>query len=136
MTTNTPTPEGRPGETQAALLGLCPACGQKTLFGGLVNFAPKCSHCGLDFSRFNVGDGPAAFLTLGIGALVVILALWLEFTVHPPFWVHILLWVPLITVSVIWGLRVTKAWLLQAEYWRSAAEAVSTKADEQGPGES
>ena len=30
---------------------------------------PRCRACGLDFARFNVGDGPAAFLTLIVGAL-------------------------------------------------------------------
>jgi uncharacterized protein (DUF983 family) len=109
--------------TQAALLGLCPKCGSKTLFEGLVQFAPQCSTCGLDFGRFNVGDGPAAFLTLIIGAIVLVLALVLEVSAHPPFWVHALLWIPLTGAAVIYGLRISKAWLLQAEYWRKAREA-------------
>jgi len=52
------------------------------------------------------------------------LALWLEFSIHPPFWVHGLLWLPVIVLATIGGLRVTKAWLLQSEYWRKAKEAV------------
>lgn len=115
--------EGQPAAVRAALLGLCPQCGERTLFAGVASFAPSCSSCGLDYSRFNVGDGPAAFLTMIIGALAVILALWLEFSVHPPFWVHVLLWLPLIGITTVWGLRVAKAWLLQAEYWRKAREA-------------
>jgi len=119
------TPEAEPAvsATQAALLGLCPKCGSKTLFEGLIQFAPKCSACGLDFGRFNVGDGPAAFLTLIIGAIVLVLALVLEVSAHPPFWVHALLWIPLTGAAVVYGLRVSKAWLLQAEYWRKAREA-------------
>ncbi|HZF45525.1 MAG TPA: DUF983 domain-containing protein [Sphingomonadaceae bacterium] len=128
--------EGQPAAVQAALLGLCPRCGAKSLFEGPVRFAPRCKQCGLDFSQFNVGDGPAAFLTLIIGALVVILALWLEFSVHPPFWVHALIWIPVIAGSTVLGLRVSKAWLLQAEYWRRAKEVTGgdvgseTEADE------
>ena len=121
-----PDTEGQPAAAQAALLGLCPQCGSKTLFGGLVKFAPRCRVCGLDFDRFNVGDGPAAFLTLVIGALVVVMALVLEFKVHPPLWVHALVWLPVIFGATIWGLRVTKAWLLQAEYWRKAKEVVQS----------
>jgi len=123
MADETQTPEGQSGEVRAALLGLCPRCGSKTLFGSLVQFAPNCRACGLDFSRFNVGDGPAAFLTMVIGALVVALALWLEFSFHPPLWLHAVLWFPVIIGATIWGLRASKAWLLQAEYWRDAREA-------------
>jgi len=108
---------------QAALFGLCPRCGAHGLFGGMTRFAPRCRVCGLDFAQFNVGDGPAAFLTLIIGALVTGLALWLELAAHPPFWVHIVLWVPFTAGAVIWGLRAGKAALLAAEFRRHAGEA-------------
>lgn len=117
--------EGQPAAAQAALFGLCPKCGSKSLFGGLVNFAPRCRGCRLDFTQFNVGDGPAAFLTLVIGGLVVALALWLQFTLYPPWWVHALIWIPVVFGATIAGLRITKAWLLQAEYWRKAREVVN-----------
>jgi len=114
--------KGRPSVGSAALFGLCPQCGERTLFHGLATFAPRCRACGLDFSRFNVGDGPAAFLTLIIGALVVGLAMWLELAVGPPFWVHIVLWVPFTAGAVLWGLRAGKSALLAAEYQRQAGE--------------
>lgn len=115
--------KGQPGIASAALFGLCPQCGSRTLFAGLASFAPRCRTCSLDFSSFNVGDGPAAFLTLIIGAVIVGLALWLEVAAHPPFWVHVILWVPATTASVIWGLRAGKSALLAAEYQRKAGEA-------------
>ncbi|MEO6091756.1 MAG: DUF983 domain-containing protein [Novosphingobium sp.] len=118
-----PASKARPGIASAALFGLCPRCGARTLFGGLTGFAPNCPSCGLDFSSFNVGDGPAAFLTLIIGALVTGLALWLELAVHPPFWVHVVLWVPITAAAVVWGLRVGKAALLAAEFQRRAGES-------------
>ena len=116
---------GQPSLRQAALLGLCPRCGGRTLFEGITNFAPQCRACGLDYSRFNVGDGPAAFLTLIIGAVITGLALWLDAAFHPPFWVHILLWVPITAAAVIYGLRVAKSALLHTEYVRNAREAGS-----------
>lgn len=116
---------GQPGILQAALFGLCPKCASRTLFDGPVKFAERCRVCGLDLSRFNVGDGPAAFLTLIIGALIVALALWLDATVRPPFWVHALIWIPVTIAAVMLGLRVSKAWLLQAEYRNNAREAGS-----------
>jgi uncharacterized protein (DUF983 family) len=114
--------KGQPGLVPAALFGLCPRCGARTLFAWVARFAPRCAECGLDFSAFNVGDGPAAFLTLIIGALITALAIGLELAAHPPFWVHIILWVPITTLAVIWGLRAGKAALLAVEFKRQAGE--------------
>ena len=113
-------PKGQPGLAEAALFGLCPRCGARTLFAGATRFADRCRACGLDLTRFNVGDGPAAFLTLIVGAVIVILALWLQLAAEPPWWLHVLLWVPLTVAGVILGLRVAKAALLQSEYRNKA----------------
>ncbi len=113
---------GQPGIASAALFGLCPQCGARGVFAGLAKFVPACRSCGLDLSEFNVGDGPAAFLTFIVGGLITGLAIWLELSWHPPFWVHILLWVPLTAGAVIWGLRAAKAALLAAEFQRQAGE--------------
>lgn len=120
-----PETEGQPGVAMAALFGCCPRCHSRTLFAGVATFADRCRVCGLDYTRFNVGDGPAAFLTLIIGAIITGLAIWLELAAQPPFWVHVILWVPLTAAGVVAGLRACKAWLLQAEYRRSAGEAVN-----------
>ena len=111
-----------PRPLDAALRGLCPCCGARTLFAGIARFADRCQACGLDYAGFNVGDGPAAFLTLGIGTIVTILALALDFAVRPPFWVHALLWLPLTTALVLGSLRIAKAALIGAEYRNAARE--------------
>ena len=117
-----------PGGFSAKLpFGNCPRCRAKTLFAGVISFAPKCRSCGLDYSAFNVGDGAAAFLTLIIGAVVSGLAIWLQLRVEPPFWVHIVLWVPLTMFAVLAGLRYGKSRLLVAEYRRKAGEARSER---------
>ncbi|MBK6413779.1 MAG: DUF983 domain-containing protein [Sphingopyxis sp.] len=115
-------PKGQPPVWRAALFGLCPECGAKALFDGPVQFRAKCEACGLDYGRYNVGDGPAAFLTLIIGALLVAAALALDAAVQPPLWVHVLLWVPLTAAAVVYGLRVAKGALLASEHQRQAAE--------------
>ena len=111
-----------PKPAEAALQGLCPRCGARTLFAGLATFAPKCRACGLDFAGFNVGDGPAAFLIFIVGGIVVALAIALELSAAPPFWVHILLWFPLTLVLVVGLLRMAKALLLALEYRNRARE--------------
>ena len=109
--------------------GRCPRCAAPTLFAGLLDFAPSCAKCSLDFTQFTVGDGPAAFLTLIIGTLVTALAIWLQLAAQPPFWVHIVIWVPLSIILVIVGLRISKAALLKAEYRRSAGQVRSVEDD-------
>lgn len=109
---DTPVDKGQSGLVQAALFGECPACGSRTLFAGWVRFAARCRACEHDFSAYNVGDGPAAFLILVIGAMVCAFALVLQVQVSPPFWVHIVLWVPITTALVLLSLRVSKAMML------------------------
>lgn len=111
-----------PDTAQAAIGGLCPRCGARTLFAGVVRFAPKCGDCGLDYGQFNVGDGPAAFLILIVGALITIGAVTVQLALEPPFWVHILLWVPLTLGLVLGLLRIAKSALLQLEYRNRARE--------------
>lgn len=111
-----------PPPVNSGLFGCCPRCGAKSLFRSFIAFADKCPKCGLDFTAFNVGDGPVVFLTLGIGTLVTIMALWVEFTFSPPFWVHILLWIPVTLALVVLLLRFAKGLLLALEYRNRAAE--------------
>ena len=128
MSTDNQSQKGQPPVWRAALFGLCPECGAPTLFDGPVKFRAKCDSCGLDYGRYNVGDGPAAFLTLIIGALLIVAALLLDAAIAPPLWVHVILWVPLTIAAVIYGLRIAKAALLASEHQRQAAEGrVETK---------
>lgn len=72
--------------------------------------------------QFNVGDGPAAFLVMIVGAIVVALAITVQLAFAPPFWVHILLWLPLSIALVVALLRLAKAALLILEYQGAARE--------------
>lgn len=111
-----------PTPAQAALKGLCPRCGAKTLFAGLATFAARCRACGLDYDGFNVGDGPAAFLIFIVGGIVVALAAAVELGASPPWWVHVLLWLPLTAILTIGLLRLAKGLLLALEYRHRARE--------------
>jgi len=105
----------------AAAAGACPACGSRSLFDGWVRFASKCRGCGLDIASFNVGDGPAAFLILIIGAILTVGALVVDAAFESAWWVH-LIWLPIGVALTIFGLRVGKAWLLGQEYRHRAGE--------------
>lgn len=111
-----------PRPVDAGLKGLCPRCGAPTLFAGWIKFASRCRACGLDFDRFNVGDGPAAFLTLILGTIVTVGAVALELTLSPPLWLQMLIWTPVTLGGVLVSLRLTKGLLLALEYRNSAEE--------------
>jgi len=110
-----------PSPIASAIAGRCPRCANGRLFSGWVSFAPRCAECGLDFSAFNVGDGPAAFLIFIVGTITVVGALLLDGAFEPPWWVH-LIWVPIAAALTIGGLRLSKACLLAQEYKHRARE--------------
>lgn len=111
-----------PSTLNVAVKGLCPRCGAAGLFSGLLRFADRCTNCQLDYRQFNVGDGPAAFLIMIVGAIITIGAIGVELRFSPPFWVHILLWIPLSAILVVGLLRIAKAALLALEYRNRARE--------------
>jgi uncharacterized protein (DUF983 family) len=105
----------------AAAMGDCPRGNGRTVFDGWVSFAPRCPGCGLDFAAFNVGDGPAAFLILIVGAILTAAAITVELVFEAVFWVY-LLWLPLGLALTVGGLRLGKALLLAQEYRHRARE--------------
>ncbi len=92
------------------------------MFTRFVVFAPRCANCGLDFRAFNVGDGAASFLILIVGAIVTGLAMWLELTRSPSWYVHVVLWLPLTLVLSLALMRLAKALLLALEYRHEARQ--------------
>lgn len=107
---------------RAGLSCACPRCGQGKLFDGLVKIRRECRNCGLDYSFADAGDGPAVFVILIIGFVVVGLALWTEVNYSPPFWLHFVLWIPLTIGLCLWLLRVLKALLIALQYRNNARQ--------------
>ena len=107
---------------RAGLACACPRCGQGKLFDGLVKLRPECRNCGLDYSFADAGDGPAVFVILIIGFVVVGLALWMEVNYSPPIWLHFILWIPLTIGLSLWLLRVLKALLIALQYRNNARQ--------------
>lgn len=100
----------------------CPRCGNGPLFDGFLKVAPQCSSCGLDFSFADAADGPAFFVMSFSGFVVVFAALAVEFAFQPPYWLHALLWIPLILLTTLLPLRPVKGLLIALQYHHKAAE--------------
>jgi uncharacterized protein (DUF983 family) len=101
---------------RAALGCRCPRCGQGRLFSGLLSVRGVCEVCGLDLSGQDAGDGPAVFVILFLGFIVVALAALVEMKFSPPIWIHLVLWTPFIIVGAIAMLRPLKAGLIALQY--------------------
>jgi uncharacterized protein (DUF983 family) len=71
---------------------------------------------------FDAGDGPAVFVILIVGAIVAGGALVVEFTYQPPYWVHAVVWLPLICLLTFSLLRFMKSLLLVLQYKHQARE--------------
>ncbi len=110
----------------ASLKGLCPRCGARTLFKGPASFADRCPACDLDFHAYDVGDGPAAFLILIVGAVIAVSAILIDLRFSPPWWVH-LVWVPVGIALTVAGLRLGKAALLFQSWRHQAGEGRISK---------
>jgi uncharacterized protein (DUF983 family) len=102
--------------------GRCPRCGEGRLWKGFLTLQPRCQNCGLDFDFADAGDGPAVFIIMIVGFIVVGLALVVEFTIGPPYWVHAILWIPLVLVLSIGLLRPLKGFMIAQQYKHRAAE--------------
>lgn len=86
------------------------------LFKGFLTVAERCPVCGLDLSAQDSGDGPAVFIILILGFVVVALALIVEAKFEPPLWVHAILWPPLILGGALMLLRPFKATMIALQY--------------------
>jgi len=100
----------------------CPRCGEGTLFHGFLSLRPACDRCGLDYKFADSGDGPAVFVILIGGAIVVAAALITEVVYQPPYWLHAVLWLPLILLVTLVPLRPLKGLLIALQYHHEAAD--------------
>jgi uncharacterized protein (DUF983 family) len=114
----------------AGLRCRCPRCGEGGLFDGFLSLAPRCQRCGLDYRFADSGDGPAVFVILIAGFVVVFAALMVEAFWRPPYWVHALLWLPLLLAISLGLLRPLKGLLIALQYHHKAEEG---RLDRSGP---
>ena len=119
--------------TQSALRGIacrCPRCGKGKLYAGFLNLRPNCEACGLDYAFIDAGDGPAIFIIMLAGAIVVTAALIVEIKYQPPFWLHAALWLPLILIVTLAPLRPIKGLMIALQYHHKAQEGRLQRRDD------
>ncbi len=107
---------------KVGLQGCCPRCGRGKLFDGFIKLKPRCSACGLDYAFADAGDGPAVFVMLIVGFLIMGLALWFDSVFSPPVWLHALIWLPLTVIVSLVLLRKLKGIMVALQYRNNASE--------------
>jgi uncharacterized protein (DUF983 family) len=122
-------PVSAPSPIVSGLLGRCPACAKGRLFQGFLTLRQRCEHCGLDFSFADSADAPAFFVMFFSGFIVAGSALAVEVLYSPPYWVHAVLWVPLILITALLPLRPLKGLMIGLQYHHKAAEGRFTGGD-------
>jgi len=104
------------------IAGRCPRCGEGRVFSGYLALAPRCGVCGLDLGFADSADGPAVFIIFVVGFIVVAAAAAVELAFQPPYWLHLILWLPLILILSLGLLRPLKGLLIAQQYLRRAEE--------------
>jgi uncharacterized protein (DUF983 family) len=102
------------------LRGHCPRCGEGKLFKGFLGLRPACDRCGLDYGFADAGDGPAVFVILIGGFIVVFAAMAVEVVYSPPYWLHAVLWIPMILLVTLAPLRPLKGLLIALQFHHKA----------------
>ncbi len=111
-----------PSLVKSALLCRCPRCGEGRLFSGFLTPVARCEACDLDTGFVDSGDGPAVFVILVVGFVVVAAALVTEVKYSPPYWVHAVLWLPAILALSLGLLRPLKAAMIGLQFRHKARE--------------
>ena len=117
-----PVPSSGDAGIIAGIKGRCPRCGEGHLFAGFIDLAPRCDACGLDYSFADSGDGPAVFIMLIAGAIVVGTALIIDASYEPPLWLLGAIFLPLTVIVSLGLLRPLKGWLIASQYRHKAEQ--------------
>jgi uncharacterized protein (DUF983 family) len=79
------------------LRGRCPCCGKGRMFGAFLKVKDRCDVCGEELFHHRADDFPAYLVIIIVGHVVGPMILLVETVYAPPIWVHLALWLPLIS---------------------------------------
>jgi uncharacterized protein (DUF983 family) len=82
----------------------------------------QCAGCGFRLAQADSGDGPAVFVIMIVGFVIVFSALFTEVAYHPPVWVHLIVWLPLGAALCLGLLRPVKGLMIAAQIRNKAAQ--------------
>ncbi|MBL6854721.1 MAG: DUF983 domain-containing protein [Alphaproteobacteria bacterium] len=83
------------------LMGRCPKCGEGKMFRAFLKVADNCPVCGEELHHHRADDFPAYLVVVIVGHVIVAALLTSEIVFAPPFWLDILIWIPLTLLMAI-----------------------------------
>lgn len=86
------------------------------MFQGYLTIRPTCESCGLDLGFAQGSEGPAVFIILIVGFLVVAAAGVTEVLFHPHPMLHLAMWIPATIILSLILLRPFKALMVALHY--------------------
>jgi len=95
--------EALPRAMWRGFIGRCPACGEGRLFRKFLKVTDQCTACGEALHHQRADDFPAYLVIVLAGHVIVPMVLAVETAYAPPYWFHMLLWLPL-TLGMTLGL--------------------------------
>jgi uncharacterized protein (DUF983 family) len=109
-----------PSPLHTALHCKCPRCGRGELYQGTsffnLDLVAACSACHYPIGKSDNADGPAVALIFILGTLLVPLAFLLEVLIHPPLWVHAIIWSIITLLITIGALKPLKALVISLNF--------------------
>jgi len=95
----------------------CPSCGRARLFGAFLKPVVRCPGCRQDMSHQRADDFPPYIVILLLGHLIVPGMASVEMNFHPPMWVHLAAWLPLVLLLGIGLLQPVKGAVIAYQWW-------------------
>lgn len=111
----------------AGLRGACPRCGRGKLFKGFIGLRGACDVCGLDYGFADSGDGPAVFVILIAGFILLFGVLYVEIAYDPSPVLLLSIFLPLTLVVCLGLLRPLKGLAIALQYRNKAGEGFLDK---------
>lgn len=98
------------------LAGKCPHCGEGGMFRAFLKVRERCPVCGEELSHHRADDLPAYIVILLLGHIMVPIVALVEVTYSPPYWVHLLIWLPLCLILALVMLQPVKGAVVAVQW--------------------
>jgi len=95
----------------------CPRCGSPGLFESFLQPVPHCRVCGQDWRTRSSDDVPPYLVILALGHVVAPGMIALETFFHPPLWVHLVIWLPVVVILGFLLIQPMKGAVMAVQWW-------------------
>lgn len=112
--------------------GRCPKCEFTHLFRTFLKPVSKCVACGEDWQARSSDDFPPYIVILLLGHILAPGMISLETLARPPFWVHLVLWLPLVAILGTVLIQPVKGGVMALQWWLADCPAKIVDPQQEG----